>query len=180
MINKKAGFTIIEVLIASVISVMVLGAALTAYIIIQRSWKEAVARVFLQQKARIIMNKIIYGGGGTEGIIEAKETEIHEGTEPVTEHKPGDTIHFKLEDDIERCYYIANEKICFDPDYSIQGNEIALNNPEFGIRATGLEFIPESEEEYLIGIALTLEQTVQEEQDRNIRVRLQSMIKERN
>jgi len=73
--DSRKGFTITEIMIATLIMVMVVGGALAVYIMSQTAWYEGSAQIALQRKASVAMEKMVRGIDpyGRNGIREARE-----------------------------------------------------------------------------------------------------------
>lgn len=71
--DSRKGFTITEIMIATLIMVMVVGGSLAIYIMSQTAWYEGSAQIALQRKASVAMEKMVRGVDGRKGIREARE-----------------------------------------------------------------------------------------------------------
>lgn len=70
-INRKKGFTITELMIASSISLVAITALVVFYVTAQNLWMEGNAYMVLQQEARLAMEKMVRGVYDSIGIREA-------------------------------------------------------------------------------------------------------------
>lgn len=98
--------------------VLVVAAAIAAYLAGQTAWREGGAQIALQRRGSITMEKMVRGVDGRNGIREAKAVSTSGG---------GDTIAFISGiDDEERSFFLQGDEIFYDPDTSNPGDEISI------------------------------------------------------
>ena len=127
--RKNNGFTLAELLVASSISVLVVISVVALFAMTNRTWREASANVVLQSNGRLILNQLTSGSHGRYGLREANFKTITVGN-------GGNSILFYVDkltnptysegDDTGCRYYLQNNRIWYDPDTSIEGNEYPL------------------------------------------------------
>lgn len=116
-LNKNAGFTVSELLMASVVMVLVLAGIIGASRMVQTDMAERNAQVTLHQQARGAMERMVHGVYGTDGIREASSVTIPSST----------TIRYTSGiDSTERSFYLSGNEIMYDPDTSTSDNEISI------------------------------------------------------
>ena len=69
---KENGATLVEVLVVSIIMVIILGGALTVYLMSETSWRESTVQAYLQRNASIAIEKMLRGVEGIYGIRDSK------------------------------------------------------------------------------------------------------------
>lgn len=118
---KNKGFTIAELLVASMITIFAFSGALYTFIMLQKFWRGGNTQIVLQSRARIAMDKMI--------------RQIRPGLEAQVLNS-GNTLKVRLDpngtqtttDDIWCQYDVANNKITFIPDISLTNNKVILEN----------------------------------------------------
>jgi len=128
--KRNNGFTIIEIMIALVASVILIGGVLSIYLMSLRTWREGSMDAALERTAGIIMEKIVRGPYGRFGI---READI--GTVDVSES--GNAVVFmvdkndpptpEISDDVTSRYYQAGTQAIYDPNTAVVGDETVLN-----------------------------------------------------
>ena len=127
--KRNGGFTLVEVLLASTISVLVAGGLLTMVTMGNSTWKEGSANITLQSSGRLILNQIARGSHGEYGLREANyqtaavEDDGRAFRFVVDENEPPT---YEQDDDTACRFYLQGERIWFDPDTSVDGNEYTL------------------------------------------------------
>jgi len=130
MMRQENAFTIAEMMIVIITSVMLIGGVLMVYIMSMRSWKEGSINTGLERTAAIIMEKIVRGPSGRFGLREADV-----GMVQISE--TGNSVTFAVDkqdpptqwysDDVTSRYYHAGTQAIYDPNVLISGDEIVLN-----------------------------------------------------
>ena len=157
------GFTIIELLSATVIMALVIGGSMAIYIMSLTAWKEGGVQIALQRKASITMEKIVRGIGGLGGIREASNVELS-----VSNTK----IEYWNTSDIgspERSFYISNNEIKYDSDTSVTGTD-----PSIAKNVTGLTFAVSGD---VVTINLSMAEQVM---DNTVTINLTTLVNLRN
>ena len=180
-----SGFTLVEVLISSAIITFIIGVSLSVYVVSSRGWREGSVQINLQQKARLMMEKMIYGTAEAttvdgqpaqirNGIIEAEQVQIL---------ADATRIDYRLRDDVWRSFYLNNGWINYQQGAAVP---LPIINQSVGVQvegATGVQFIS-GPNQTLIGISLNLAQTVggirASGGQTTLRFHLQSSAKRRN
>lgn len=128
--KRQDGFTLPEMLIAIITSVMLVGGVWLAYLMSMRSWVEGSRNVGLERSAGLILEKIVRGTNGRFGLREADigEVQLSESGDSVTflVDKNDPPTHWNWDDVTSRFYQSENQAL-YDPDTSISGDEIVLN-----------------------------------------------------
>lgn len=70
-IYGREGLTLMELLIAIIIMMLVVGGTLVVYLMSMTAWKEGTVQMGLQREANIAMEKMVRGVDGKNGIREA-------------------------------------------------------------------------------------------------------------
>jgi len=120
IIYNRSGFTLVELLIAVLISAMVMGGVWTVYLMCLTSWEQGSTQVALQRDAAVIMEKMIRGVDGTNGIREAVSVDTS---------VLGRIDYTSGVDGVERTFYVSGDDILYDPVTSdpLDGDPIATN-----------------------------------------------------
>ena len=71
--RRKRGFTLVEVLVSSALSVLILGVTLQIYIYLLRTWHEVELRMQADSDVNIAMGRMVYGMGERRGLRCAAE-----------------------------------------------------------------------------------------------------------
>jgi type II secretory pathway pseudopilin PulG len=66
--SGRGGYTLIEVTMASAISLMVLGASIGLFLGVQRSWSETNLRVGVDSDVNLALSRMVYGMGASLGL----------------------------------------------------------------------------------------------------------------
>ncbi len=120
--KNNSGYTLIELLVASMISIFVFSSVISTYVMIQKFWRGGSTQIELQRDARIAMDKIV--------------RKVRSGLE-ATVLNSGDTLQLRLDpnktetqtDDIWCQYDFGENKITFTPDISAPATyTVILNN----------------------------------------------------
>jgi prepilin-type N-terminal cleavage/methylation domain-containing protein len=130
--KRNAGFTLVEVMVASLIGLLVLAAVIAIQMMSTRTFAEGSADAKLERAGNLVLEKIVRGPSGQYGLREARL-----GTVCVSEGPMGyitfqvdrnDPPTFDTTDDTQSAVYLDYEGvITYDPDTSICGDEVALN-----------------------------------------------------
>lgn len=75
-IYERRGFTLVEILIAATIMVLVVGGAISIYLMAITAWKEGSVQIALQRDASLAMEKMVRGIYGRKGIREAQQISL--------------------------------------------------------------------------------------------------------
>jgi len=161
---REKGFSLIEVLLAPLILVFVVGGTMVIYMMSITTWKEATTQITLQRNASITMEKMVRGVAGVGGIREAvSATLVNANTIRYVDNTSSN----------ERSFYLSDGQVFYDPDTTIANDEFSI---VYDVRTNpaGLVFAINSD---LITISLGLEDDVR---DTVINVDLSTKIKMRN
>jgi prepilin-type N-terminal cleavage/methylation domain-containing protein len=161
--KANAGFTLVEVLVASLIALLVLGAVISIQMMSTRTFAEGSADVLLERTGNLIMERIVRGPSGDGGLREARLSTVSAtgGSAPritfsVDKNNPPT---FSTADDTQCAIYLEGagdaRKVMYDPDTTIAGNEVALH-PEALVTEMNVTVHPK-----YVDIELVLERTVQ-------------------
>jgi len=129
--RRNNGFTLTEMLVAMVTSVMLIGGVWLVYLASMRSWLEGSRNAGLERTAGMILEKIVRGPYGRFGLREADigEVQVSESGDSVTylvdKNDPPTT--WNNDDTISR-YYQSGTQVIYDPDTSVEGDEQVLNS----------------------------------------------------
>jgi len=126
--KKNPGFTLVEMLFATVILSMAVAGITSVYLMCMIAWQEGSIEIALQNKASSAMEKMVRGVGGRGGIREAKpdititgSTAIDYYTTDYTSSPPVTVRHkYYLDSTNKRIYY--NDYSDTDPAYVIVDN----------------------------------------------------------
>jgi Tfp pilus assembly protein PilW len=128
--RRKNGFTIAEMMVSIVASVMLVGGVWLIYLMSMRSWAEGSRNAGLERSAGMVLERIVRGANGRFGIREADV-----GTVQVS--VSGDSVTFMVDkqnpptswnsDDDTSRYYQDGTLAMYDPDTSVSGDELVLN-----------------------------------------------------
>ncbi len=67
-LEARAGFTLVEVLIGSLVATMVMAGAVTTFSLHQRIWRKAEIRMEADYDANAAMHRVVYGTGEQRGL----------------------------------------------------------------------------------------------------------------
>jgi prepilin-type N-terminal cleavage/methylation domain-containing protein len=118
MAMKKRGFSLIELLITITIMLFVLAGILALYLMSITTWHRGSTQIGLQRQASIVMERMVRGVDGRNGIREATS---------VSGLAVAGTIQYTSGiDGIQRSFSLTGTDITYDPDTSVAGNEYAV------------------------------------------------------
>ena len=186
------GFTLVEMLIVTAVLTIIIGGGLGIYVMSNRSWRKSGVQINLQQKARTVMEKMIYGraentaiGTIRNGIIGAEQIQILDADDdPVNPPSPGDRIDFQLQDAVSRnrSFYLDSGRIWYKHGVA-SASAITPDPATTGIQVSNLQFSSDSNLVFVV-ISLDMEQTIggvnSSGGDTTVKVHLQSAAKKRN
>ena len=187
------GFTLIEMLIVVTVLTIIIAGGLGIYVMSARSWRESGVQINLQQKARTVMEKMIYGtaentavGTIRNGIIGAEQIQIlnYVTGNPVNPPSPGDRIDFQLQDAglRNRSFYLDSGRIWYQHG-AASASAITPDPATTGIQVSNLRFSSDVNLVFIV-ISLDMEQTIggvrSSGGSTTVKVHLQSAAKKRN
>jgi type II secretory pathway pseudopilin PulG len=120
-INKPA-LTLIELLIGTAIAMFVVVMTVVLYIMLQASWQETTAILEIERTANLAMEKMFRGfkapsDAAPRGLLDARTFSIVGGTR----------INFDSGmDSKQRSFYLAGDKLVYDPDTSVGSDEVDI------------------------------------------------------
>lgn len=115
----RNGFTLVELLVAVLLSALVMGGFWTVYLMCLTSWEQGSTQVALQRDAAVIMEKMVRGVDGTGGIREAVSVDTSvAGRIDYTSDIGGV--------ERERSFYLNGNDIFYDPDTSTASDEYSI------------------------------------------------------
>ena len=126
-IYEREGFTLVEILIAITIMGLVVGGAISIYLMSITAWKEGSVQIALQREGSLAMEKMVRGLYGRNGIREAQSVVIpNANTIRYTSGVDGVERSFSLDVlDIDNDGY--TDEIFYNPDSPvINGNEVFI------------------------------------------------------
>lgn len=131
--KPKAGFTLVEVMVASLLGVLVLAAVITIQMMSTRTFAEGTADAKLERLGNMILERIVRGPSGQYGLREARldTVQVYQSEWPYISYMVdcNDPPTFDTSDDTECSIYVDYEgRIIFDPDTSVDNDEVALNS----------------------------------------------------
>jgi prepilin-type N-terminal cleavage/methylation domain-containing protein len=129
--RNNSGFTLTELLLASAISVIAAVTILTVFMMANRTWSESTANVALQSNGRLILNQLARGNKGQYGLREANYSTLaveEEGRSIRFSVDQNEPPTYVTDDDTTCRFYLHNERIWYDPDTSVDGDECTLVN----------------------------------------------------
>ena len=131
--KSKAGFTLMEMLVASMLGVLVLAAVMTLQMMSTRTFAEGTTDARLERLGNMILERIVRGPSGQYGLREARfdTLQVYESAWPCISYMVdrNDPPTFDTSDDTECSIYVDYEgRIIYDPDTSVDNDEVALNN----------------------------------------------------
>ncbi|MBU1083809.1 MAG: hypothetical protein ABIG55_00375 [Candidatus Omnitrophota bacterium] len=116
-ISEEKGFSLTEVIITAFILTMAIGGMMAFYTMGQKTWKDGNTRADVQRQARIALDVMVRGAGGTDGIREASSVSL-----PNTS-----TIRYISGiDAVERSFYLSGTDVFYDPDTGSGGDEYKI------------------------------------------------------
>lgn len=127
LFRQKKAFTIPELLMAASIMVLVAGAAMALYVMLQSVWVEETARMDLEREARKAMDQMVRLAIDREGAVVYPA--IVRGTSVPYDPAGDDNIEFTVDmnnpptpddtaDDTTRKFYLSGNRIMCNPDTS--------------------------------------------------------------
>lgn len=114
----KKGFTITEFLAVMVIMGLIISGAIAIYIRSTTIWQEGGVQIILQRNASMVMEKMVRGVYGTNGIREANSVALYSSN---TEIRYTSGI-----DNQERSFYLSGSEIIHDPNTSVSDDEFSI------------------------------------------------------
>lgn len=177
-IYDRGGFTLIEILIAITIMGLVVGGAISVYLMSITAWKEGSVQIALQRKGSLAMEKMVRGVNGRYGIREGRATTLTlvgsdrievavDMNDPPT---PGDAS-----DDTTISFYKSGDQLIYDPDTSP-----TATGDEFPI-AENVRTVPPGLTFAVSGGIVTIDLGMQDKvRDKDINVDLSTTVKIRN
>lgn len=127
---RQGGFTLVEMMVALVTAIMLIGGVYLVYLMGLRSWAEGSSNVALERTAGVLMDKIVRGVNGRFGLREADiglitiSADGHSVTFLADKNDPPTAWN---SDDTTSRFYQLGTKVWYDPNASVAGDEIALN-----------------------------------------------------
>jgi len=130
--KDNRGFTLIEMLIASGISLIALGGVITLFLTALETWTVGAAEIRLERNGRLLLEKIVRGPNGQAGLREAAASSVtidadqagisflvDKNSEPTSTIADDTTVRIYLDQ--------SNQRVVYDPDTSLSGNAFNLN-----------------------------------------------------
>jgi hypothetical protein len=115
---QKSGLTLLELLIALLITMLIVMGIWGIYIMALNTWSEGREQIAVQRQANIAMEKMIRGIEGSNGIREAYSADL-----PTL-----NSIEFTSGiDGVERSFYLDDTGLMYDPDTSVTGDETNID-----------------------------------------------------
>lgn len=149
-----------ELLIAATITTLMIAGVLAVYLKSLTAWHEGSVQLTLQRKSSMVMERMVRGVDGTNGIREAGNITVPNSY----------TIQYASGlDGIERSFYLSGSDIMYDPDTSLAGDEFSIAE-----KIGGLIFTLSGN---MVTITLNMQEAVR---DRNLQIDLTTRIKARN
>ena len=125
--NHK-GFSIIELSVAAIIMSLIVVGILTVDLMTVTAWREGGVQLTLQRKAGVVMEKMVRGIDGLNGIREAGNINIPNNNT---------ILYVSGINAIQRSFSLVGNDIMYDPDTAVAGNEFSIadmvNNLNFAI-----------------------------------------------
>jgi Tfp pilus assembly protein FimT len=122
--KKSGGFTLTEVLIASAISLTVLGVTLAVYGDLMRSWRGVELRMDADREVNIAMSRMVYGMDGRFGLRAARSSSV-----TVTETGGGWTVAYSTGGTAPQnssfTWSAASRELVFNPGGRVAGQNIS-------------------------------------------------------
>lgn len=116
-IYRHDGFTLTELMIAILIMALVMTGTVYIYLMSLSAWKEGSAQIMIQREASAVMEKMVRGVSGQNGIREASSV-----IAPTS-----DSIQYVSGvDGVERSFYLSGTDIIYDPDTSTASDEYSV------------------------------------------------------
>ena len=165
-IYGRKGVTPIELLLATAIVLLAVGSVTAIYIMSTTVWKEGSAQIALQREASIVMEKMLRGINGMNGIREA---------DTVLLPNANNIRYTSGVDSKERSFYLSSGQIMYDPNTSVASNEFSIAG-KVRTSPPGLIFTLNANEN-VVTISLGMEDRVR---DRVINADLTSQVRLRN
>jgi prepilin-type N-terminal cleavage/methylation domain-containing protein len=170
---RQGGFTLVEMMVALVTAIMLIGGVYLVYLMALRSWAEGSSNVALERTAGVLMDKIVRGVNGRFGLREADiglitiSADGHSVTFLADKNDPPTAWN---SDDVTSRYYQLGTNIYYDPNSSVAGDEIRLNR--FG----NVENLAFSMSRYVVTARLSLTAPAPRITERLLSVRMETNI----
>lgn len=149
-----------ELLIAVTITTLMVAGILAVYLKSLTAWHEGSVQLTLQRKSSMVMERMVRGVDGTNGIREAGNITVPNSY----------TIQYASGvDGTERSFYLSGSDIIYDPDTSLADDESSIAE-----KISSLTFILSGN---MVTITLNMQEAVR---DRNLQIDLTTRIKVRN
>ena len=130
-ISKNEGFTLAEILIAVALLSIVMAAIMTGILASLNLWARGDTEATLEENGRLILERITRGQYGMFGLKEA-------GVETLAISQEGRSVTFYVDkndpptvttsDDTCCRFYLSVNRVYYDPDTTIAGNEVLAAN----------------------------------------------------
>lgn len=75
--ERRGGFTLVEVMVASAIGVMALAATITVFIASQRGLQTAMAQIQMAVELRMLREKLLFRVDASGGLMNARQSTVH-------------------------------------------------------------------------------------------------------
>lgn len=166
----RKGLTVVEILLATSIMLVAIGGAIVIYLMATTAWKEGSALITIQRSDSMVIEKMVRGVNGTNGIREAKSVILPNAN----------TIRYTSGIDGKvRSFYLSNNEIMYDPDIAIFNDEFSIAR-KVRINPSGLTFSVSSDGK-LVTINLGMQDKIRSINTmKNINVDLCTKVKLRN
>ncbi len=132
MKKNNSGFTLVEVMVASLISMIILGGVVVLFLTSLDTWTVGGADIRLERCAGLMIEKVIRGVGGKYGLREADQTSIVVdlgGTRITFSVDKNDPPTYSISDDTTVSIYYdgVNRRVIYDPDTSVSGDQFEIS-----------------------------------------------------
>jgi len=130
--RSKSGLTLVEVMVGMLLGMLVLAAIITVQMMSARTFAVGTADAMLERTGNLVLDRIVRGPAGQYGLREARfdTVSVSGGATPVLSFMVdrNDPPTFDTSDDTACAVYLNPEGIImFDPDTSVDADEIELN-----------------------------------------------------
>lgn len=132
MIKSNHGFTLVEIIVASAISVMVLAGISAVFFTSLEVWTVGSTDVRLERTGSLLLERIVRGASGMYGLREANSDSVT--IDPDSKHitysvDKNDPPTYVIDDDTTvRIYHDkAYRRLMYDPDTSVGGDEFEIS-----------------------------------------------------
>ena len=131
--KPKAGFTLVEVMVATLLGMLVLAAVIAIQMMSTRTFAEGTTDAKLERLGNMILERIVRGPSGQYGLREARldTLQVYESEWPYISYlvDRNDPPTFDPSDDTQSSIYLDYEgKIIFDPNVTVENDEVVLND----------------------------------------------------